>query len=221
MLDAVLFDLDGTLTDPEVGILGSFRHTLALLGHPADEGVDLRWMIGPPLRSNLTRYGLPDALHDEAVRVYRARHSEVGLYQAELIPGMVDVLSGLHADGVPLALASAKPVEQGQETLDHFGLARYFTAVAGSRADGVATSKTAIVAEALAALGGPDPARVAMVGDRLHDVEGGRANGCTTVGVGWGFAEAGEMDLVAPDHVAADPVDLLSLLRALPGPQLS
>ncbi|QXC61469.1 HAD-IA family hydrolase [Aquihabitans sp. G128] len=216
MLDAVLFDLDGTLTDPEVGITSSLRHALASVGHPAPDDLDLRWMIGPPMRSNFTRYGLPEHLHEDATVAYRARHVAVGLAEAELIPGMVDVLAGLAADGVPLALATAKPVEQGRRTLELFDLEQWFAVVTGSAADGVARSKAHIVAEALRELGDPDPARVAMVGDRLHDVEGGRANGCLTIGVGWGFAEAGELDLVAPDHVVQDPVDLLSLLRALP-----
>jgi phosphoglycolate phosphatase len=216
VLDAVIFDLDGTLTDPEVGITSSFRHALAEVGHPAADDLDLRWMIGPPMRTNFERYGLPDHLHDEASSAYRARHIEVGLFEAELIAGIDDVLRALVDDGVPLALATAKPIEQAHTTLRHFDIDGHFAAVVGSRADGVTRSKALIVADALAQLDGPDASRVAMVGDRLHDVEGGRANGCTTVAVTWGFAEAGELDRVAPDHVVGDPAALLALLRALP-----
>ncbi len=216
MLDAVLFDLDGTLTDPEVGITGSFRHALASVGHPVADEVDLRWMIGPPIGHSFGRHGLPDDLHGDATRAFRARHLDIGLFEAVLVPGMVDVVAALQADGVPLALATAKPVAQAVTTLEHFGLASCFDVVAGSVADGTHHSKSSIVAEALTRLGGPAPARVAMVGDRLHDVEAGRENGCITVAVGWGFAEAEELELVGPDHRVADPVDLLTLLRALP-----
>ena len=123
VLDAVLFDLDGTLTDPEEGIVGSFRHAMEVVGHPVAEGVDLRWMIGPAIRDNFTRHGIPDHLHDEAVVAFRARHVEVGLFQAELIVGVMEVLDALVADGIPLALATAKPVPQAVTTLEHFDLA--------------------------------------------------------------------------------------------------
>jgi phosphoglycolate phosphatase len=149
------------------------------------------------------------------VATYRERHLAVGLYEATLVPGVVDVLDGLVADGVPLALASAKPVEQGAATLRHFGVADRFSVVAGSRSDGLPRAKAEIVAEALDGLGITGSGRVAMVGDRRHDIEGGRANRCTTVAVRWGFAEPGELDAARPDHVADDPAALLGLLRRL------
>lgn len=215
MLAAVLFDLDGTLTDPEVGIVGSYRHALEAVGQPVAAGVDLRWMIGPSIRDNLARHGLPAHLHDDAVLAFRARHVEVGLFEAELIVGIIEVLDALAADGTPLGLATAKPVPQAVTTLDHFGLADRFAVVAGGVADGMPRSKSDIVADALDQLGRPDPSRVAMVGDRRHDVDGGRENGCTTVAVTWGFAEEGELAAVAPDHLVHDPAELLTRLRSL------
>lgn len=215
MLDAVLFDLDGTLTDPEEGIVGSFRHALAEVGHPVADHVDLRWMIGPAIRDNFTRHGLPDHLHDEAVAAFRARHVEVGLFEAELIVGVIEVLDALVSDGVSLALATAKPVPQAVTTLEHFEIADRFTVVAGGVADGIPRSKSVIVADGLVQLGGPDPARVAMVGDRRHDVDGGRDNGCTTVAVTWGFAEEGELAAVSPDFLVHSPAELLDVLRSL------
>lgn len=215
MLDAVLFDLDGTLSDPLEGITGAFRHAVEAHGMPADADADLRWIIGPAVRHNFERYGLPEDLHDEAVRTFRARMLEVGLYQAVLIEGITDVLSSLRADGLPLAVATAKPTAQAEINLAHLGLLEHFDAVAGGVADGVPRSKALIVADALEALGGPDPARVAMVGDRVHDVDGARGNGCIAVAVTWGFAELGEHDACAPDHVVATPAELLACLRAL------
>ncbi|MBP7630380.1 MAG: HAD hydrolase-like protein, partial [Acidimicrobiales bacterium] len=153
MLDAVLFDLDGTLTDPEVGITGSFRHALATVGHPVDDHVDLTWTIGPPLRDNLHHHGLPGHLHDEAVVAFRARHREVGLFEATLHPGIVPLLDALVADGVRLALATAKPHEQACTTLEHFGIADRFSAVGAASADGATRPKQVIVADALTQLG--------------------------------------------------------------------
>jgi phosphoglycolate phosphatase len=194
----VLFDLDGTLTDPASGITGSFRHALAMVGHPVADDLDLTWMIGPSMRENLVRHGLPGDLHDSAIDAYRARHLEVGLYDATLHVGAVELLDTLVDAGIAVALATAKPVPQAIRTLEHFGIADRFSVVAGATADGHTIGKVGIVADALAQLGGP--ARSAMVGDRRHDVEAGRANGCTTIAVEWGYAEVGELDDVMPDH---------------------
>jgi phosphoglycolate phosphatase len=215
VLDAVLFDLDGTLTDPAEGITGSFRHALAAVGHPAHDDADLRWMIGPAIGDSLGRHGVPDDLHAEVTEAYRTRLRAVGLFQATLIDGVTAVLDELRADGIPLALASAKMIDMGETTLEHFGLRDRFDVVAGTLADGLPRTKGQIVGDALAALGNPDPSRVAMVGDRLHDIEGARDQGCIAVAVSWGFAEPGELDAHAPDHLVETPADLLHLLRSL------
>ena len=215
MLDAVLFDLDGTLSDPAEGITGAFRHAVSVHGMPAHDDLDLRWIIGPAVRHNFARYGLPEDNHDEAVRTFRARMMEVGLYQADLIEGIVDVLDALRTDGIPLAVATAKPTEQAQINLEHLGLLDRFTVVAGGIADGQPLSKGQIVADALVQLGRPDPTRVAMVGDRVHDIDGARDNGLISVAVTWGFAEDGEHAASAPDHVVSTPTALLDVLRSL------
>jgi phosphoglycolate phosphatase len=209
VFDAVLFDLDGTLTDPASGITGSFRHALATVGHPVADDIDLTWMIGPSMRENLVRHGLPDDLHDSAIDAYRARHLEVGLYDATLHAGAVELLDALSGAGIAVALATAKPVPQAVRTLEHFGIADRFTVVAGATPNGHTVGKVSIVADALAQLG--RPARAAMVGDRRHDVEAGRATGCTTIAVQWGYAEAGELDAIGPDH----RVDSFAALAAL------
>jgi phosphoglycolate phosphatase len=216
MLDAVLFDLDGTLTDPAEGITGAFRHAVASVGHPADDDADLAWIIGPAVRDNLDRYGLPTEHHDLVVKTFRAHMTEVGLFQATVIAGITGVLASLQDAGTPLALATAKPKYQAEVSLEHFDLARYFTVVAGGIADGQPRSKSLIVGDALAELGNPDPARVAMVGDRHHDVDGAHAHGCIAVAVTWGYAEAGEMDVARPHHVVDTPAELGDLLLRLP-----
>jgi phosphoglycolate phosphatase len=213
VFDAVLFDLDGTITDPVVGITASFRHALASVGHPVEDDVDLRWVIGPPLRHNFERHGLADHLHDEAVLAFRERHTEIGLFEADLVDGMVDVLDALVLRGVPLGLATAKPVVQAVTTLEHFGLADRFRVVAGAPTDGGPHGKEIIVADAVRRLAELEVrGRIAMVGDRRHDIDAGRHNGCVTVAVEWGYAEAGELDAAHPDLRCATPAELLSLL---------
>jgi phosphoglycolate phosphatase len=215
MLDAVLFDLDGTLTDPAEGITGAFRHAVASVGHPAEDDADLTWIIGPSVRDNLDRFGLPAQHHDEVVLTFRAAMTEFGLFQATVIAGITDVLASLRDAGVPLALATAKPTNQAQISLDHLAMDRYFTVVSGNTL-GAPISKGQIMANALEQLGHPDPARVAMVGDRHHDIDGAHANGCIAVAVTWGYAEAGEMDVARPHHIVDTPAQLGELLLALP-----
>ena len=210
--ELVLFDLDGTITDPVAGITASMRHALTEVGHPVDDATDLTWIVGPPLRENLVRLDVPAEHHDAAVASYRARHLDVGLYEATLVPGMVDVLEALLAAGRRLALATAKPEVQARMTLEHFGIDHCFEAVGCASLDGTRTSKAAIVADALDQLGADSGAGTVMVGDRRHDVDGGRANGCVTVAVLWGYAEDHELDDCRPDHRAAVPADLLELL---------
>ncbi len=216
MLDAVLFDLDGTLTDPAVGITGSFRKAMAAVGRPLADDEDLRWMIGPTLAESLGRVGLPTEQHQTVIDAYRAHLRAEGLFQADLIEGVTEVLDALRSDGVRLALASAKMIEMGETTLRHFGLLDRFELVAGCLPDGAVRTKGQIVGDALHGLGRPDPARVAMVGDRRHDIEGAREHGLIAVAVAWGFAEPDELDRCAPDHVAETPADLLRILRSLP-----
>ena len=179
------------------------------------DDADLTWIIGPSVRDNLARYGLPDEHHDLVVKTFRAHMTEVGLFQATVIAGITGVLASLQDAGVPLALATAKPKYQAEVSLDHFDLTRYFTVVAGGIADGHPRSKSLIVGDALAELGHPDPARVAMVGDRHHDVDGAHANGCLAVAVTWGYAEAGEMDMARPHHIVDTPAELGELLLRL------
>jgi len=217
LIDTVLFDLDGTLTDPEVGITASYRYALAAVGRPADAGADLSWVIGPPLTENLTLLGVPAGELPVAEDAYRRRHRDVGLYEAALVPGIAELVASLDAAGVQVALATAKPTEQGELTLAHFGLAEYFTVVAGNTPAGV-LSKADVVADALRLLGSPDPVRVAMVGDRRHDIEGAAANGVTSIGVAWGFAADGELVAAGADHVVASVAELGGLLAAATTP---
>lgn len=210
--DAVLFDLDGTLTDPEVGITASYRYALAAAGRPVPADVDLSWMIGPPIGENLTLQGVTAAEMPVAVEAYRRRHLDTGLYEADLVPGIADLVKDLEAAGVRVALATGKPTEEGELTLEHFGLTHLFTVVAGTTDD--LPTKSDVVADALRRLGHPDPERVAMVGDRRHDIEGAAANGLASIGVEWGFAADGELAAAGADHIAATVDDLARLLMA-------
>ena len=211
LYDVVLLDLDGTLTDPHEGITGSYRHALALTGHPVADDVDLSWVIGPGIWANLDRLGVPASEADAVVAAYRERHLAVGLYQAVLIPGLAQLVADLDRAGVRLALATAKPESMGTATLLHFGLESHFTVIGGTPED-VRATKGEVVADVLERLGALDRARAVMVGDRRHDIEGAHENGLAAVGVGWGFAADGELEAAGADHVVASVSQLRALL---------
>ena len=215
MVSVALFDLDGTLTDPAVGITSSYRHALAEVGIPVADDEDLTWAIGPPVRDNFEAYGLAADLVEPAINAFRERHTAVGLFEAVVLPGIEDLLDELICRGVRIGLATAKPRPQAITTLEHFGLLSRFDSVSGSRADTHAMPKSEIVADALVRLGQPDPAEVLMVGDRHHDVEAAHANGVTAIGVHWGFAPDGELERAGADHIVSTVDDLAALLRRL------
>lgn len=215
MVSVVLFDLDGTLTDPAVGITASYRHALAEVGVPVADDEDLTWTIGPPVRDNFEAYGLTADLVEPAIHAFRERHTAVGLFEATVLPGIEDLLDDLRARGVRIALATAKPRPQAVMTLEHFGLAPRFDAVAGSRADTHSMPKSEIIADALAQLDHPNPAEVVMVGDRHHDMEAAHANGVRAIGVRWGFGPDGELEAAGADYVVDTIDDLHTLLVRL------
>lgn len=190
----VLFDLDGTLTDPHVGITTSIRHAMAELGRPLAPDVVLDWCIGPPLIDAFARLFDGDrSLAEKGVAAYRARYGVVGLFENAVYPGIPELLDALVADGRHLVLATSKPRVFAARILDHFGLARRFAAIHGSELDGARVHKTDLIPWILATEVIPSAGAV-MVGDREHDVHGARAAGLPTIGVAWGYGGRGELE---------------------------
>ena len=204
----VLFDLDGTLTDPAVGITTSIRHAMAELGRPLAPSEDLRWCIGPPLIDAFTR--LLDGDRDraaEGVVAYRARYGVTGLYENEVYPGIPELLADLAADGRRLFVATSKPRVFAERILAHFDLARHFVAIHGSELDGTRVHKTDLVPW-IVERERIDATSAVMVGDREHDVLGARAAGLATIGVRWGFGAAGELERAGAAVIVEDRAEL-------------
>ncbi len=204
----VLLDLDGTLTNPKVGITTSIRHAMTELGRPLAPEVDLDWCIGPPLVDAFTRLlGGDRARAADGVAAYRARYGTLGLYENEVYPGIPELLARLVADGRTLVLATSKPRVFAARILDHFGLTGFFRAVHGSELDGTRVHKTDLLPWILAeeAL---DAATTVMVGDREHDVLGARAARVATIGVTWGFGSRDELTTAGARALVDTPADL-------------
>src|SRR6266540_4152127 len=190
--DILLLDLDGTLVDPAPGIIGSCRHALERMGAPVGGDVDLRWIIGPPLRTSFAKLldGRGDA--EEALQFYRERYATWGLYEAKPYPEILEVLTKRPRDGAKLMLCTSKPQPFARRVVDHFGFAPLLSAVYGPDLDGRFDDKGDLI-EHLLALEGPDPDQVCIVGDREHDVRAAARHGIPTVGVLWGYGSRAEL----------------------------
>jgi len=190
----IFFDLDGTLTDPGVGITNSVAYALERYGiHVADRRT-LYPFIGPPLADSFAHfYGFSPADARAAVDVYREYFADRGIFENELYPGIPALLERLRADGRKLVMATSKPEEFALRIAEHFGIAGYFDCVAGAAMDETRTAKWEVIAYALERLGGPAPAEVLMVGDREHDVQGANRCGIATLGVLYGYGSREEL----------------------------
>lgn len=216
MFDYILFDLDGTLTDPKLGITRSVQYALRALGIEELSLDKLEPFIGPPLADSFREfYGLEEEQVVTAVAKYRERFTDQGIYENEIYPGTARMLASLRAGGKKLAIASSKPTPFVERILDHFEIRAYFDYIIGSNMDGTRGKKEEVVEEALRQMlpAGMTPAEkkagVAMVGDRRFDIEGAREHGITSVGVSFGYAPEGELEQAGADHIV-DTVEALA-----------
>ena len=211
-MDAIYFDLDGTLTSPKPGITRSIQYALQKLDHPTMPTEDeLTWCIGPPLRASFVRLLGAETSADLAVSYYRERFSDVGLYENGVYDGIGDVLTSLRASGHRLFVATSKPHVFAERIIDHFGLRNHFERVFGSELDGTRVDKSHLLEYALKqAL--VDPAKTLMIGDRSHDMIGAKNNGMKGIGVLYGYGSRDELLQAGANHVCATPGAILGCI---------
>ena len=211
MIEAVYFDLDGTLTDPKPGIARSIQYALRQLGRAAPSEDELTWCIGPPLRNSLVKLLGGEALADDALTLYRGRFSETGLYENSLYPGIAEVLHVLVARNIPLFVATSKPAIYAKRIVTHFGLDRHFHEIFGSELDGTRSDKTELLRYALAQTG-TAPERTVMIGDRSHDMIGACNNAMRGFGVLYGYGSKAELMEAGAERLFATPQSLEALI---------
>jgi phosphoglycolate phosphatase len=214
-----LFDLDGTLTDPKAGITRSIQYALTRLGRPVPDADALTWMIGPPLIAGFTKLlgGPEDAA--EAVRLYRERFSDVGLFENEVYAGIPAVLEALQDAGLRLFVATSKPHVFARRIIEHFGLSRFFHEIYGSELDNRNADKRDLIRHILDRERF-DPTRAVMIGDREHDAIGARANGIAAIGVTWGYGSRHELQDAGVVCLVDKPGDLEDPVLTMTGSML-
>jgi phosphoglycolate phosphatase len=216
MPGSVLFDLDGTLTDPFIGITSSIQHALRQMGHEPPASEELRRYIGPPLQANFMEMLGDEALAAQAVGFYRERYGDVGKFENELIPGITDVLQTMTNAGYTLFVATSKLETYSIDIIDHFGLSPFFRRVYGSALDGSRADKGELIRH-IVRTEGLDPQQTVMIGDRLHDAHGAARNDIRAVGVLWGFGDRAELEGAGAARIAASPAELLDIVGAMIG----
>lgn len=208
---AILFDLDGTLTDSGEGIINCAALALEHFGIPVPCREEMRVFVGPPLHETFIKFGVPAERANEAVDIYRSRYIPIGKYENTPYPGIRELLERLQAQGHRLYVATSKPEGMSVDILEHFDLAKYFTRICGASMDTSRSSKSAVIAYLLEQCGNVSEA--VMVGDTAFDVTGAAAHGIPTIGVAWGYGNPEDMEKAGAAAIANTPQELFELLR--------
>jgi phosphoglycolate phosphatase len=208
----LIFDLDGTLSDPAVGILRSLNYALASFGYPEVSVPEISAYIGPPIDVTF-RSLIPHASHEHIlalVTMFRERYSDIGYAENELYPGIPSALAALASSGASLGVCTAKRVDIAEKVLWMFGLREHFRFVCGGD---VGIAKTDQLARLLRD-GTVGPGST-MIGDRAVDVLAAKQNSLQSIGVLWGHGSHGELIDAGADRLMSRPADLQELLTPL------
>lgn len=212
----ILFDLDGTLTDPGVGITNSVMYALEKYGITVSDKSELYKFIGPPLMQSFEKYyGFDQNKAERAVALYREYFQDRGIFENEIYDGIQQLLDALKVQGKVIGLATSKPEIYAKQILEHFGLDGYFDFISGSMLNGERTDKGEVIAWAIQLLGEKQRytlEEIVMIGDREHDVIGARKNGLASIGVLFGYGSREELTWAGADAVVSSVCELAEML---------
>ena len=214
MFDFVLFDLDGTLTDPKLGITSCVQHALEAIGQPEPDNNKLIPFIGPPLKEMFMSYcNVDEEMGEFLVAKYRERFSTVGMFENEIYEGIKELLISLKQAGKKIALATSKPQVFSEKILEHFDIKDLFDVIVGSELNGNRTNKADVIKEVIEQFGEEFDVNLAvMVGDRKYDVIGARDYGIKTIGVIYGYGGIDELTAAGADYIVNSVKELEELL---------
>lgn len=214
MYQYLLFDLDGTLTDPGKGITNSVMYALHRFNIEVQDPSALFPFIGPPLSESFMKYyGFTEEQSDLAIRYYRDYFRERGMFENEVYDGIYDLLAELEAREKSLIVATSKPEAFAKEILRHFDLYDYFDFVAGATMDNTRNKKADIIRYAMNKCDLTDKASVIMIGDREHDIIGAKENGLDSIGVLYGYGSYDELFKVSATYIAKQPQEILKYVK--------
>lgn len=211
----MLFDLDGTLTDPMIGITRSVQYALRSYGIEEPDLNRLCPFIGPPLKDSFIKfYGFPEEQAREAIDRYREYFAVTGLFENKEYPGIHEMLGELKRQGAVLLVATSKPEVFSRQILKHFHMDTYFDFIGGADMEETRVRKGEVIRYVLEESGITDVSRAVMIGDREHDILGARENGMDSIGVLYGYGNLEEHQEAGADAVAATVGELAEMLLA-------
>ncbi|WP_141434239.1 HAD family hydrolase [Bacillus sp. 03113] len=209
----ILFDLDGTLTDPKVGITKSVQYALAKMGILVEDNEKLTPFIGPPLQQSFSEfYHFNEEEVQQAIVYYRERFKDKGLFENEVYPKIPKLLEKLKMQDHILVVATSKPTIFAEEILSYFKLDHFFQFIIGSNLDGTRSSKGEIIEFVLNSIQENKLEDVVMIGDRKYDIIGANQNGVPSIGVTYGYGTKEELEEVNPTYIVNSVEDLENIL---------
>ena len=212
----LLFDLDGTLTDPMLGITKSVRYALNKFGIEVEDLNQLCKFIGPPLKDSfMDFYNLTEEDASKAITYFREYFSTKGIYENEVFYNIEDMLISLKEQNKSLIIATSKPTVFAEKILEHFNLKKYFDFISGSNLDNTRTKKADVIKYALEENGLTDISEIIMIGDREHDVIGAKSLGIECIGILHGYGSYDELSDSGAAYIVKDVNELHSLLLKL------
>lgn len=214
MYKYIFFDLDGTLTDPVVGITKSVEYALNKMGIKVENRKELCPFIGPPLTKSFNKYyGFDDETTQKAIEYYREYFSDRGLFENEVYEGIPEVLKELKKNGYILAVATGKPEQFAKQILEKFDLIKYFDFVAGSTMDLSRCEKDDIINYAVENLRINNKEEILMIGDRDNDIFGAKKAGVDCLSVLYGYGSAEEFESAGAQYIEKEVKDILSFIE--------
>ncbi len=214
-MEYILFDLDGTLTDPAEGITGGVNYALEYFGIHTEDRAELYKYIGPPLRQSFMEFaGLSEEQSHIGMIKYREYFGPRGIFENRVYDGIPELLSRLKKAGKRVVLATSKPWIYAEIILEEFDLKKYFDFVSGSELNGARTSKAAVIAYALERYGIPKD-KALMIGDREHDIAGAKQNGIKAMGVLYGFGSEEELKKAGADFIVENVGNVFDLIMKM------
>ena len=214
-LEYILFDLDGTLTDPAIGITNAVMHALKKYGIAVSDRKELYKFIGPPLWDSFEKYcGFSKEEANTAVEYYREYYRDKGMFENQVYDGCEGLLKELKDNGKILIVATSKPEVFAEQILEHFGIAKYFTFIAGSTLDGSRVKKGDVIRYALESCKIIDGSQAIMIGDREHDIIGAKETGLISIGVLFGYGSRAELEEAGADFIVSTIEDIGKVILA-------
>ena len=212
MYNTILFDLDGTITDPKEGITKSVQYSLRKFGIETENPDDLEKFIGPPLKQSfIDFFSFSEEQSFKAIEYYREYFKTDGIFENRMYEDIPELLDKLRSANLTLAVATSKPTVFAEKIINHFNLSGYFKIVTGSNMDNTGTDKKDVIAHVISELQ-CNPLNTIMIGDRMHDIIGAKKNNIDSIGVLYGYGTAEELTEAAPEYIVESVRDIANVV---------